>query len=72
MNTALDFHRAEAELEAYVDEVPKVGTYVVRDGDIYQEDDLSRLLDVVAADIRRGDASPQLWAAHVAWTEASR
>lgn len=72
MNTQIAYAPTDPEPQAYVDEVPKVGTYVVRDGDVYQEDDLSRLLDVVAADIRRGDASPQLWAAHVAWMEAGR
>lgn len=35
MNTAIDFHRPEPEAQAYVDEVPAAGLYVVDDGDIH-------------------------------------
>jgi hypothetical protein len=71
-NLATDFHRADPEPQAFVHEVPAVGTYVVRDGDIYQEDDLLRLLDSMAAANRRGALDPELWGAWVVWMEASR
>ena len=35
MNTAVDFSRTDAEPQAYVDEVPQLGTFVVQDGDIH-------------------------------------
>lgn len=71
MNTQIAYAPTDPEVDPTV-EAPAVGTYVVRDGDVFQEDDLSRLLDTIAADIRRGDASANVRAAHTAWIEACR